>query len=182
MLSLVLLSGGIDSTTALASTLSRTDQSEALFVRFGQPAEAEEARAARAVSSHYAVRIREVVLSGQSFNVGEILGRNAFLIHLALMVCSASPATIVIGAHAGTNYRDCTPEFIGLMRRSLEFHTEGIVGLSAPFINWSKSEIFAHAHELDVPINLTYSCERGDTPCGSCLSCLDREKLLAGAK
>jgi 7-cyano-7-deazaguanine synthase len=183
MLSVVLLSGGIDSAAALASVLPMGDQTEALFIRFGQPAETEEAQAARAVSLHYAVPIREVAVSGQTFEAGEIRGRNAFFIHLALLLCPGEPATIIIGVHAGTSYKDCSPEFMALMQRSLEFHTGGTIAVVAPFIAWSKADVFAHARALGVPIELTYSCERGGgAPCGKCLSCQDREKLVARAK
>lgn len=179
----MLLSGGIDSTTALASVIRKTGLTEALFLAFGQPAELEEAKAARAVSKHYGVSLREVQIPGQTFTAGEIRGRNAFLIHLGLLLCPSEPAIIVIGIHAGTSYRDCSPEFIELMRRSMEFHSEGAIAVIAPFVNWSKGDVFAYARELDAPVRLTYSCELGGSkPCGSCLSCRDRELLFARAE
>jgi 7-cyano-7-deazaguanine synthase len=86
-----------------------------------------------------------------------------------------------MGLHAGTAYIDCTPEFVETMRRSLELNTGGEVTLSAPFLTYSKADIFLLAREMSVPVNLTYSCERGGGPCGECLSCKDRECLSAFA-
>jgi 7-cyano-7-deazaguanine synthase len=51
--------------------------------------------------------------------------------------------------------------------------------LLAPFVQWSKADVYSLALRLDVPLGLTHSCEASDEPCGSCRSCVDREALLA---
>jgi 7-cyano-7-deazaguanine synthase len=177
--SLVLLSGGLDSTTALAAAAREPTPCDALFVKYGQAAQLEEQRAAQAIAQHYAVPIETLAVEGRRFGTGEIRGRNAFLIHAALLAASPKPTTIIIGLHSGTDYVDCTPEFVDLMQRSLAFHTGGEVTLSAPFVDFSKGDVHALTHRLQVPLELTYSCERGGGPCGECLSCKDRELLRA---
>jgi 7-cyano-7-deazaguanine synthase len=48
-----------------------------------------------------------------------------------------------------------------------------------PLSNKTKDEVFKLADELDVPIDITWSCY-GDyeEPCGKCSSCLSRQKAL----
>jgi len=65
------------------------------------------------------------------------------------------------------------------MQQSLDFHTSGELVVAVPFVAMTKSEVYQVASRLEVPIQLTYSCEAGISPCGVCLSCMDREALLA---
>jgi 7-cyano-7-deazaguanine synthase len=177
--SLILLSGGLDSATALAAASRDGASPGALFVVYGQAADLDELRAAAAIADHYSVSLDILKVAGLRFSEGEIRGRNAFLIHSALLAAPPGPTTIIIGIHGGTDYVDCSPEFVELMQRSLAFHTGGEVTLAAPFLDFSKGDIHVLTRKLDVPVELTYSCERGGDPCGECLSCKDRELLRA---
>jgi 7-cyano-7-deazaguanine synthase len=152
-----------------------------LFVDYGQAAAEAETRAAACVAEHYQIPLRQLTLTGLSFADGEIAGRNAFLLHVAMLSIRGCAGTVAIGIHAGTTYRDCTPRFIEIMRSSYEFHSSGKLMVIAPFVDRSKGEIFDIAQDLHVPINLTYSCEASNIPCGRCRSCRDRESLLARA-
>jgi 7-cyano-7-deazaguanine synthase len=146
---------------------------------YGQASDREERKAAAAIADYYAVSLGTLSVNGPRFVQGEIRGRNGFLIHTALLAAPSRPTTIMIGIHAGTDYVDCTPEFVDLMQRSLALHSGGEVTLAAPFVDFSKGDIYALARSLQVPVELTYSCERGGDPCGDCLSCKDRELLSA---
>jgi len=178
-ISLVLLSGGLDSAVALAAASPDVNSCCGLFFAYGQAAENEEECAARAIADYYAVPLKKIKLMGPSFESGEIRGRNAFLVHGALLVAPPGPSTIILGIHSGTAYVDCTPDFVDLMQRSLALHTRGEVTLAAPFLTNSKADIYRLARELRVPIELTYSCECGGDPCGTCMSCKDRGMLSA---
>jgi 7-cyano-7-deazaguanine synthase len=176
---LVLASGGLDSSTLIALAISTGARPRSLFVDYGQPSAAAEERAASRVSTALGVELQIVRYLGSPFSHGEIPGRNAILVHLALMELRAA-GTVMIGIHAGTSYVDCSPAFVEVMRRSFDFHSGGKLQLAVPFVEWTKKQIFQLACELGVPINETYSCEAGNIPCGSCLSCLDRRSLVAG--
>lgn len=178
-ITLVLLSGGLDSSTALAAVSTDPGECRAIFFGYGQSAEQEEARAAAAISTFYDVPLTALRLIGPRFETGEIQGRNAFLVHAALLCSQPGPTTIVLGIHEGSGYVDCTPDFVNVMQRSLDLHSGGATTLSAPFVDHSKADICALARSLRVPISLTYSCERGGTPCGACMSCKDRDILNA---
>jgi 7-cyano-7-deazaguanine synthase len=177
----ILLSGGLDSATALAA-FGREHSVNAAWIGYGQAAERAERNAAQNLARAFDIQLREILVSGDHFGAGEIVGRNAFLVHAALLGLGPGPVSLVMGIHAGTDYRDCTPEFGRVMQASLDFHRDGEVQLVLPFVTWQKSDIYGYAIELDVPIDMTWSCEDGgEIPCGSCLSCGDRERLLASA-
>lgn len=177
----VLFSGGIDSAAVLAFYLRQDFDVRALFVDFGQPAAKQELRAARSVCKHHGVQLS--VFTGScdvAFSHGEIPGRNAFLLFTAMLVCQARPAIISIGIHDGTPYYDCSEGFLKAVQAVVDGYTAGRVRIAAPFLQWDKHMIWEFCKKYDLPVHLTYSCEKsGLRPCGKCLSCKDREALSA---
>jgi 7-cyano-7-deazaguanine synthase len=112
------------------------------------------------------------------FGTGEIRGRNAFFVMAALMACELQSGVIALGIHAGTRYYDCTPAFLESIDRLTAEYTDGRVRTIAPFISWSKGDIFDYYVRAGLPTQLTYSCEAGtEPPCGKCASCRDRKAL-----
>jgi 7-cyano-7-deazaguanine synthase len=179
---LVLLSGGVDSSSLLALCAEQGVKAQPLFVDYGQRAAAPELAAAESVSRAYGVVLRQATAGIGDVAAGEIPGRNALLVHLALAMSPPTPAAIMLGIHAGTPYRDCSPAFVEAMQVSLDLHREGTLQLAAPFLTWSKHEVYSYARASSVPLDLTYSCEAGNVPpCGACPSCRDRKLLDAGA-
>ncbi len=179
---IVLLGGGIDSAALLALARESSTDVESLFIDYGQAPARSEFEASAALSVHYGVEHHRIEVGELTFGSGEIRGRNAFLLHLALFAFPELTGTVAIGIHSGTPYRDCSEAFVELMEGSFAFHTEGQVTVAAPFITWSKSEVINLATDLHVPIGLTHSCETGDIACHTCLSCLDRDEWLASEK
>lgn len=179
---LVLLSGGIDSAACLDFYLELGRPAYALFVGYGQQAEPQEAQAARAVAGHYSVPFISARLVGARPKSAVLISaRNAFLLTAAMMERPPSVSVIASGVHAGTGYADCSGEFVERMQAALNLYSEG-VQLAAPFLDWTKADILEYCLTKDVPVNLTYSCEKGSVPpCGSCLSCMDRKALDASA-
>jgi 7-cyano-7-deazaguanine synthase len=172
----------VDSASLLALCVEQQAGVEALFVDYGQRALAPERTAAAAIAKAYNVKLRHASVAIGVVPEGEIPGRNALLVHLALATAPPGATTIMIGIHAGTTYRDCSPDFVEVMQASLDLHRDGTVQLAAPFVTWAKHEVYAYAHATKVPLATTYSCEAGTVPaCGACLSCKDRERLDARA-
>lgn len=177
--SLVLCSGGLDSTTIATDLVAENEQVELCFVDYGQPAAAAEHRSVSATAQRLGVGLCILGVEGLAIpRTGEIAARNLMLIVLAIAARPTAPM-VVIGIHSGTGYRDCSPIFVELMQEVLDFHSDGQCRLVAPFLTWSKADVVALAEKLGVPIGLTHSCEVADEPCGKCQSCLDREVLLA---
>ncbi len=179
---LVLLSGGIDSTACVDFYKQMGRPPCAVFIDYGQLAAEMEAVAANAIAQYYAVPLIHLVWRGYRLKAdGLIPARNCFLISAALMERPSSVSVIAIGVHAGTDYPDCGESFMEAMQAVLNVYDNPPVQLTAPFATWAKADIIAYCELRNVPIYLTYSCERGtEPPCGLCLSCMDRRSLLAG--
>lgn len=177
----VLCSGGIDSTTCLAYYLEERFHVEALFVEYGQLGATKETRAAESVCRHFRVPLSIIELTGVApKGPGLITARNAFLLMTAALESRAKSGLIALGIHSGTRYPDCSSHFVRAMQRIFDAYTGGAVRIAAPFLSWKKSDIWAFAQTKNVPLSLTYSCERGlAQPCGTCDSCLDLEALRA---
>lgn len=86
---------------------------------------------------------------------------------------------VYLGAHAddaaGNAYADCSQDFTDAMKKAIEIGTYGKVHLEAPLVNLNKAQVVAKGLSIDVPYQFTWSCyEGGDTPCGTCGTCIDR--------
>jgi 7-cyano-7-deazaguanine synthase len=153
----------------------------AVFVDYQQPARAKEAKAAAAVCESLAVPLVCVGATGPRIDVGVIRGRNALLLDLALMTATFDAGLVCIGVHAGTAYPDCSPAFVENVQAVYDTYAAGRIRVEAPFVQWSKRDIYDFAIEQGVPIQLTYSCLVGsERPCGVCESCKDVEALRVG--
>lgn len=174
--SVVLLSGGVDSAACAHFLQQKGHVTECLFVDYGQAAARQEQRAASALAHVLSSPLKVIHFrSGQDFTAGEILGRNAFLAMSALMSNRLTSGFLALGIHAGTRYYDCTPAFLQSLDRLVAEYTDGRIRVAAPFIYWSKTEIFDYYVSAGLPTDIPYSCEAGTDPaCGSCSSCLDR--------
>ncbi len=180
---LILLSGGIDSTSCIAFYRQLGHKVSSVFIDYGQPASGSEQQSAAAVASYYEAALSVVHCSGPpvSFS-GEILGRNAHLVFTALLFHPDHSGLIALGIHHGTRYYDCSEPFAIDLGRIVSGYTSGRVTLCTPFLCWTKPMIFEFGRTANVPFHLTWSCEVGPTqPCGRCLSCRDREELNARA-
>lgn len=188
---IVVLSGGMDSTTALHHTLRAYpgEQVDAVSVDYGQR-HARELQFARLTCDRLGVRHDVADLS----DVGRLLtgsaltddavdvphghyaepsmaatvvpNRNALLASAAAAVAVARQARLlVLGVHAGDHpiYPDCRPEFVAAFGRMLRVATEGYadVRVEAPFVHMPKHGIAALGDALGVDWTTTWSCYEG---------------------
>ena len=114
--------------------------------------------------------------------------RNTIFLAFALAwaeVLGASDIFIGVNALDYSGYPDCRPEFIEAFERMANLATKaGVEGCQAlkintPLIAMSKAEIIRKGVELGVDYGLTSSCydpSPSGEPCGSCDSCLLRQK------
>ena len=180
---LVLLSGGLDSAACLSFYIDLGRPTCGLFIDYQQPAAAREGLAAKVIADYYDVFLYTAKWNGQSKKrPGIVEARNPFFLTAALMERPEQVTTIALGIHAGTQYADCSPEFVSQIQSTFDICSGGTVHIATPFVDWNKADIWAYALSKNVPIDLTYSCEAGSNrPCGKCLSCLDRAGLEAHA-
>lgn len=150
----VLLSGGVDSSTALAVALSEGFQPYALTFRYGQRHESEILAARRvakslgvakhvvleidlrqfggsALTGHMAVpKSRPVDEIGQGVPVTYVPARNTIFLSFALAwaeVLEASGIFIGVNALDYSGYPDCRPEFIAAYQRMADLATKAAV-------------------------------------------------------
>lgn len=176
----LLLGGGIDSTALVAFYLSQGTAVKGIHFNYRHSSFAGEQRAVEKVSYHYRIPVTTIDLGLSMVSIeGEYHCRNAILLLAAASVSPSKSARFAIGIHAGTPYYDCSKTFIADMQRIFDGYFSGYAQVEAPFLEFTKMEIISLCHAMKVPIEMTYSCERNSvTPCGECLSCIDRRMLI----
>lgn len=95
-------------------------------------------------------------------------------------------AVLFFGAHAEDAkdwaYPDCTPEFIGAMANAIFIGSYQSIRLIAPVQNMMKHEIVRMAVDLGVPLDMTWSCYKGEElHCGDCPTCYARKEAFERA-
>lgn len=198
----LLLSGGLDSSTVAGILHSRAIEFIALTVRYGQKHE-RELMAAESIARYYKAAEHLVLdvdfsrIGGSTLLRGDgeiaqgnggipptyVPARNTVFISLALALAEARDCDhIYIGANAVdySGYPDCRPEYVDEFNRLSSLATKrGVSGnpvrIFAPLMHMSKREIILLGTRLGVPYELTWSCYRGgDKACGVCDSCTFR--------
>ncbi len=174
-----MMSGGIDSAACAHFLRQQGFGVDALFLDYGQAAAKLEAKAVMALSRHLGISIQRFNLSGSGpFGTGELVGRNALLVFAALFLTRGRSGLLALGLHGGTPYYDCSGPFLASIAHLVSEHTNGCVSVIAPFITWTKKEVFDYFMSAGLPLSLTYSCEAGTEPtCDACASCRDRKAL-----
>ena len=195
----VLLSGGIDSATALALACKRHPRARLLALSFdyGQR-HRRELLAAAEIAAHYRVlqRVETLSISGSgrsSLTGGDgalsgaptvVRGRNLHLLASAANVAESLGAGVVwFGGHRGDFdiYQDCRPQFVSCLNRTLEAMGSA-VRILQPFASWTKRRVVEEARCLGVPLGLTWSCYAGgEEPCGACGACRERMQAMGDA-
>jgi 7-cyano-7-deazaguanine synthase len=194
----VLLSGGLDSSTVLFHALKKGYDCRCLIFDYGQRHKREirsAAGVARAAKCPY--RTIKITLPWKTSSLLDknikiplklkksglpttyVPGRNTIFISFALSFAEAIKAeTVFIGANAVdySGYPDCRPGYYKALNKVLGELGTG-VRIETPLIKKTKSDIVKMAGKLKVPLNLTWSCYKGGKkPCGECDSCRFRAK------
>jgi len=196
---IVLLSGGLDSATALAIARSRGLECRTLAVSYGQRHSAE-LEAARCVSSalgaieHRQMHVNLADIGGSALTdrriavpeqaaagipVTYVPARNTLFLALALgwaEVVGARDIFIGVNAVDYSGYPDCRPEFIAAFQQLADLATRaGVEGagfrIQAPLQSMSKSEIIRTGVSLGVDFSLTVSCYQADARGAACGRC-----------
>ncbi|MGB9613246.1 MAG: 7-cyano-7-deazaguanine synthase QueC [Candidatus Margulisiibacteriota bacterium] len=202
---IVLLSGGIDSTTTLYYAKNKGFDCYALTFDYGQRHRKEIIQAKkicqRANISYRLLRIklpwkgsslldRRLKIPVHRKLVGVpstyVPARNLIFLSYALSYAEALGAqAIFIGANAVdfSGYPDCRPEFYRAFDQVVKTGTKAKnIKIFTPLINLSKAQIIKLAMKLKVPLELTWSCYQGGKhPCGVCDACKIREKAFAAS-
>ena len=195
----VLLSGGLDSSTALAWARAQGFHCYALTVAYGQRHQSELAAAARIarVLSAKEHRVMQVDLAGiggsaltdwsiplpdqlgTGIPVSYVPARNTLLLALALAwaeVLEARDLVIGVTSVDYSGYPDCRPEFIRSFESLAGLATRaGVEGarfrVHAPLISMSKAQIIRSGIGFGIDYAMTVSCYQADAAGQACGRC-----------
>ena len=195
----VLLSGGLDSATALAIAREQRFACHALSVDYGQrhAAELDAARRvaqAAEVREHRIMRVDLAGIGGSALTdpaiavpeeptagipVTYVPARNTIMLALALAwaeVLDAHDIFIGVNVLDSSGYPDCRPEFIAAFARVAALATRaGVEGkpcrIHTPLIGWTKAEIIREGTRLQVDYRQTVSCYQADAAGRACGRC-----------
>ena len=124
------------------------------------------------------VEVPEGHYQADSMKATIVPNRNMVFISLAIAYAVGKGASAVyLGAHAGDHeiYPDCRPEFIKAMRYAAVLCDWKPVLIEAPFIDINKTQILKKGIDLGVDYSLTWSCYNGrEKSCGKCGTCSER--------
>jgi 7-cyano-7-deazaguanine synthase len=206
----VLVSGGLDSVTALAIAQSQGFDCHALSVDYGQRHHSE-LDAAKRVAEFAGVPLKILPLDLRTIGgsaltddidvpedestgipVTYVPARNTIMLSLALAhaeVLGADDIFIGVNAVDYSGYPDCRPEFIAAFQQMARLATRaGVEGremtIHTPLIDLSKAEIIQQGIALGIDYSITVSCYQADgegQACGVCDSCRIRKEGFSAA-
>lgn len=205
--SLLVLSGGMDSTTLLYDRADRI--ALAVTFHYGSNHNAREAECARYHCRRLGIEHIEIPLGfmGRYFKSSLLSGadaiptgayddvnirstvvpfRNGIMLAVAAGLAeSRGLKTVMLANHGGdhTVYPDCRPAFVDAMGRAINLGTDAAITLDCPYTHLTKAEICLRGLRLGIDYTHTYSCYCGtQEPCGRCATCVERAEALAWAE
>lgn len=196
---IILLSGGLDSTTTLAIAQSQGFDCHALSFHYGQKQAAELAAAKRvaqrfnvphhimplSVDMFHGSALTEEPIAVPDFDGGEgipvtyVPARNTVFLSIALGFAETLEASaIFIGVNAVdySGYPDCRPAYIEAFQKMANLATKAAVEgrickIHTPLIHWSKSKIIQRGIELGIDYSMTVTCYAADLEGRACGRC-----------
>ena len=208
---IVLLSGGLDSSTVLNIALKEY-QVTALVFDYGQRHKFE-ISAAEKIADKYDISLRLIKIDlgqfgnsaltddievpknqeiGKEIPITYVPVRNTIFLSYALAYAEVNNIfDIFIGVNAldYSGYPDCRPEFIEAFEKMANEGTKFAQGnekikIHTPLIDLTKAEIISIGTELNVDYKLTHSCYDPSTDglsCGECDACILRKEGFIAA-
>jgi len=205
---ILLLSGGIDSTTLLAKLSNENYEVVTVSFHYGQKHEIELNYAKKnaekyGVKKHHIIELdktlfkssalvnREVDIVTYENNElpeGQVNAyvpfRNLLFISTALSLAETmniNEVYLAFNSNDKANFWDCRTEFIERINAISSSNTS--IQIKTPFIHLSKTEVVKLAGQLNVDLNNTITCYQPNeaTECGVCLSCITKQKAIENA-
>jgi 7-cyano-7-deazaguanine synthase len=195
----ILLSGGLDSATALAIARARGYACHALSLAYGQRHAVELEAAGRVAGALGVVEHKVIPIAldafggsaltdpaiavpeteGEGIPVTYVPARNTIFLSLALgwaEVLGARDLFLGVNAVDYSGYPDCRPAFIEAFEKLANLATKaGVEGqpfrIHAPLIDMTKAEIIQTGSRLGVDYGLTISCYQADAAGVACGRC-----------
>jgi len=184
MQGVLILSGGLDSTTALYQLRAQKREVCCLTFDYGQRHAIEWSRARgicrtlgvewhlvklealtslldQSALTNPSIPVPEGRYTDESMRATVVPNRNMILLSIAIgHAINVGADSVIIGAHGGDHrtYPDCRPTFLKIMRRAALVCDWHPVKLEVPFLGMTKADIVRIGASLDVPFYQTWSC------------------------
>ncbi len=196
---IVLSSGGIDSTTAMAIAKAENYELYSLTLDYGQRHKIEIESAKKAadffcVKEHKIIVIDLKKIGGSALTdnidittdnpsdeipVTYVPARNTIFLSIALAWAEVIGSNdIFIGANIVdySGYPDCRPEYLEAFEKVANLGTKagikgGKIKIHAPLLRMSKAEIIKKGIELGIDYSITWSCYNPRAGCKACGKC-----------
>ena len=197
---IVILSGGIDSTTVLYDAVDKGYEVEALSFNYGSKHNSKEIPLA--VWHCHNLNIKHTIfdlplavyfkssllIGGEEIPEGHyeaenmkstvVPFRNGILLSIAAGFAeSVNAEEVWLGSHKGDHaiYPDCREEFTQAINKAIGLGTYNKIKIISPFNNLMKWDIVKRGIELNIDYSKTWSCYKGlDLHCGKCGTCIER--------
>ena len=200
MKTVLILSGGMDSTTLLYDLIDQGNEVYPISFNYGQRHSKELMLASKNCKrlglEHKIVDLTSLtsILDSSSLtgdidvpegyykdeNMKSTVVPNRNMIMLSIAVGYAiniGSDEVYYGAHAGDHdiYPDCRQEFVDALNDAAELCHYEPVYIFAPYLYMDKGDIVKRGLELNVPYEDTWTCYKGgEYACGKCGSCVER--------
>lgn len=204
--SIIVLSGGLDSTTMLYEY--KDDIALALSFDYGSNHNARELAFARLHCERLGIPhiiipldfihqyFRSSLLEGadaipegnyddDNMRSTVVPFRNGIMLAIAAgMAETRGLSRIMMANHAGDHaiYPDCRQSFVDAMNQAIMAGTYEGITLFTPYTNLTKADIARHGKALGIDYSETWSCYKGgEKHCGKCGTCTERREALREA-
>jgi 7-cyano-7-deazaguanine synthase len=205
MKSVIILSGGLDSTTLLYRLIAEKKDVYAISFNYGQK-HIREIKMANATCRALGIphKVVNVKVLSAIFDSSSLVGgteipeghyadetmkstvvpnRNMIFASIAIgYAVNIDADEVALGVHAGDHaiYPDCRPLFIDKLCACALVANYKPIMVYAPYLNLTKGQIVQEGMVLKVDYSLTQTCYKGDKkPCGRCGSCVERAEAFA---
>jgi 7-cyano-7-deazaguanine synthase len=205
MKTVLVLSGGLDSTTLLYKLVNEGKEVFALPFDYGQRHKKElemaeqsclllgvrhkivDLTALTELISNSAltgdIEVPEGHYEDENMKLTVVPNRNMIMASIAIgYAVNIGAQSVALGVHSGDHaiYPDCRPEFIEKLNEVSKISNFDPIEIEAPFLYLDKGDIVGLGLELGVAYNLAWTCYVGsDKPCGKCGSCQERVEAFA---
>lgn len=198
--SLLLMSGGLDSTTLAYDLISQGKSVLPIFLDYGQHFKDRELSSLlEVIPKNLKAHLRIIDISDiykfssskmiieENLWIKEISAddlylpyRNLLFLAIASSIAQSEEIGEVYAAFINSNHAkeiDCSTEFFNRLEGILSEY--GSVKIVLPYRDLEKYDVILKGKELNVPMAITYSCQTNSkVPCGVCPNCIDREQAI----
>lgn len=208
MKTILVLSGGLDSTTLLYHLLDLKHEVKCISFNYGQR-HSRELEQAKKTCEKLGVEHKIIDISfmksiasnssltgdiatphghyeAENMKLTVVPNRNMIMASIAIgWAVNLGYEAVAFGVHAGDHaiYPDCRPEFVQKLKEIAQIANFSSINILTPFLFMDKGDIAIRGKELNIDYSLTHTCYEGtEKPCGLCGACQERKMAFEKAQ